>query len=476
MPNGFSLSRRRLLAGSSALVAGLVSPFRHLAAATLPADGWLELAARPGKASLWEEGGPLADIWGYDGGVPGPVLRVTQGETLKVRFRNGLDQATTVHWHGIRIANAYDGVAGLTQDAVEPGESFDYLVSAPDAGTYWYHPHNRSWEQLARGLYGVLVVEEPGTRAYDRDLVLAFDDWRLDADRQIDTASLGAMHDWAHAGRLGNVLTVNAHPYLREAARPGERLRLRLLNAANARVLNLRFAGLSPRVIALDGQPVTPHPLEEETLVIAPAQRCDLIVDMPPEAATFRIDEVSGDPFAACEIVSAGAPASREAPLADDIALPANPLPKVLDLASAVTHELLMEGGAMGRMTEAMLHGERKGIRELVGEGKVWSFNGIAGSHHDAAWFSVARGRTVRMPIVNDTRWPHGIHVHGHHFLVVSRNGEKVTREEWRDTVLVQPGERVEIAFVADNPGKWMVHCHMLEHQAGGMMAWFEVA
>lgn len=130
----------------------------------------------------------------------------------------------------------------------------------------------------------------------------------------------------------------------------------------------------------------------------------------------------------------------------------------------------------MGRMGAAMLHGERKGMRDLMEAGKVWSFNGIAGSHHDPALFSTALGRTVRMPIVNDTRWPHAIHLHGHHFKVLSRNGAPVAREEWRDTVLTAPSERVEIAFVADNPGKWMLHCHMLEHQAAGMMSWFEVS
>lgn len=472
MTTDLSLARRHFLAGGAALGAAALLPRRPAFAA---ATDWRELIARPGKASLWEEGGPLADIWGYDGGVPGPLLRIAQGETLKVRFRNSLEQPTTVHWHGIRIANAYDGVAGLTQNPVEPGAEFEYLVHAPDAGTYWYHPHNRSWEQLARGLYGVLIVEEPGTKAYDRDVALAFDDWRLNDERQIDTASLGAMHDWAHAGRLGNVLTVNAEPYLRESARPGERLRLRVLNAANARVLNLRFAGLAPRVIALDGQPVTPHLLEAETLRIAPAQRCDLIIDLPGEERVFKIDEVSRDPFAACEIVVAGPAAERTAALPDDIALPANPVPKALDMRDALPVDLRMEGGAMGGMREAMLHGERRAMRDLFEARKMWSFNGIAGSHHDAALFTVARGRTVRIPIVNDTRWPHAIHVHGHHFRVLSRNGEEVTREQWRDTVLTEPEERVEIAFVADNPGKWMVHCHMLEHQAAGMMAWFEV-
>lgn len=465
-------SRRFLL--QSALVASALPFLPRISLASTSAP--TELVAKSGKASLWEEGGPLADIWGYDGGVPGPVLRMRQGETLRVNFRNELDQPSTIHWHGIRIDNAYDGVAGLTQEAVEPGETFEYLVSAPDAGTFWYHPHNRSWEQMARGLYGVLIVEEQDPVAVDRDLVMVFDDWRLDEARQIDVASLGLLHDWAHAGRLGNVLTVNGQPYLKQTVTPGERLRLRVLNTANARVLQLRFAGLAPVVLALDGQPVEPYPLAEEILEIAPAQRCDLMIDMPGEPGVFKVEEVSREPFAACELRAEGVPAARTAPLPEILRLPANPLASALDLDSALSVDLLMEGGAMGRMSAAMLHGERKGMRDLMEAGKVWSFNGVAGSHHDPALFSTALGRTVRMPIVNDTRWPHAIHLHGHHFKVLSRNGAPVAREEWRDTVLTAPGERVEIAFVADNPGKWMLHCHMLEHQAAGMMSWFEVS
>ncbi|MBA5776627.1 multicopper oxidase family protein [Stappia sp. F7233] len=465
------VDRRAFLGGCGAMLATSLLPRAGVAGGTP-----VTITARPGQASLLEDGGPLADIWGYDGGVPGPALRMRQGETLSVLFRNDLPQPSTIHWHGIRIDNAYDGVAGLTQEAVPPGETFEYRITAPDAGTYWYHPHNRSWEQLARGLYGVLVVEEPGAKAYDREQVLVFDDWRLGEDGRIDEATFGNMHDWSHHGRLGNVLTVNAAPYFTAPGRPGERLRLRILNTANARVLSLRFAGLSPRVIALDGQPVEPHALNADTLVIAPAQRADLIVDIPLGGGRFPIEEVSLQPYAAAEIVAAGEAIVRIAPLPEDIGLPANPLPAHLAMNDALPVELLMQGGAMGSLREGKFHGRMMDIRELVQNGMAWTFNGTAGSHHDPALFSAPRGRTVHMPIVNDTNWQHAIHIHGHHFRVLSRDGKPEAAPVWRDTVLTEPGERVEIAFVADNPGKWMIHCHMLEHQAAGMGAWFEVA
>ncbi len=474
-------NRRRFLQCGAAFFAGAGVPGFGLAASAISAASSangdpMTIVARQGTAELLEDGGPKADIWGYDGLVPGPVLRMRQGETLPVRFVNQLPQPSTIHWHGVRIDNAFDGVAGLTQEAVPPGGTFDYRVTAPDAGTYWYHPHNRSWEQLARGLYGVLIVEEAGEKAYDREMLLVFDDWRLGEDGKLDEASFGNLHDWSHQGALGNVLTTNGQPLWRETARPGERLRLRIVNTANARILALRLAGLSPRVIALDGQPVAPYALDGESFTIAPSQRVDLIVDVPMAERLFSIEEVSSQPFAAGELRVSGAPLQRVHALPEDISLPANPLNRALSLGDALAVDLLMEGGAMGGLRQAMLHGEMKDIRDLAREGKVWAFNGIVGDHHDPALFAARRGQTVTMPLVNDTNWPHAIHIHGHHFKVMSRDGKPVEADIWHDTVLTDPGERVEIAFVADNPGKWMIHCHMLEHQAAGMSAWFEVA
>lgn len=477
---GLKFNRRGFLQGGAVLIAGSAVPGFGLGGAFAGSEtkggAGLTIAARRGVAELLEKGGPKADIWGYDGLVPGPVLRMRQGETLNVRFVNELPQPSTIHWHGVRIENAFDGVAGLTQEAVPPGGTFDYRITAPDAGTYWYHPHNRSWEQLARGLYGVLIVEEPGEKSYDREMLLVFDDWRLGEDGKLDEASFGNLHDWSHQGVLGNVLTTNGKPFWRETARPGERLRLRIVNTANARIFALRFAGLSPRVIALDGQPVVPYALESESLTIAPSQRIDLIVDVPAAERVFVIEEISGRPFAAGELSVSGASLERSRALGEDIALPQNPLNRSLSLGDALAVDLLMEGGAMGGLRQARLHGELKDIRDLAGVGKVWAFNGVAGDHGDQALFTAARGRTVTMPIINDTNWPHAIHIHGHHFKVMARDGKPVSADIWHDTVLTDPGERVDIAFVADNPGKWMIHCHMLEHQAAGMSAWFEVA
>mgnify|MGYP000017657775 FL=1 len=468
------LSRRHLLQGGLALSAvGLGLP-RFARAATLPRT----LTAGPGEALLLEEGQPKTKTWLYDGVSPGPILRARQGEEVNLRLVNRLPQPTTIHWHGIRIDNAMDGVAHLTQEAVPPGETFDYRFTVPDAGTFWYHPHNRSWEQVARGLYGLLIVEEKdGWGGANQDIAIVADDWRLGDDGQIDEASFGHMMDWSHAGRLGNTLTLNGQDQLDIPVNKGERIRLRLCNTCNARVLELRIEHPNIWVIAEDGQPVPPRELTDGTIALAPGERADLLIDMnQPPHSTAAITEVSnGQRLVAGNLVYTESVVDTFVPFPDrPLPLPANPLPMNLDLADAQAVELLLEGGAMGRMAEALHDGRMKDIRSLVGEGLVWALNGTAGMT-DQPLFTAPLGRTVTIDMRNDTAWPHAMHVHGHHFKVIERNGKPTGSEAWKDTVLLERLESARIAFVADNPGKWMIHCHMLEHQAGGMTTWFRV-
>ena len=437
------------------------------------ADRVLQLVAKPGRQALMGDAETATAIWGYDGSVPGPLIRARQGERIRVRLKNQLAQPTSIHWHGIRIANAMDGVVGLTQDAVEPGESFDYDFVAPDAGTYWYHTHNRAWEQLARGLYGALIVDEAEIPDFDRDIVFILDDWRLNEDGAIDEASFGAMHDLSHAGRLGNWLTVNARSDPEFQLVSGDLVRLRVMNAANARVLNIRFNDIAPMVIALDGHALAPRPLGE-VLRIAPGQRVDLSFRVEAGAgAVLPVSEISHrDPLDFATFKVAAAPGDALRPRHDFPALAPtrNPEP---DLANAERHVLLMEGGAMGGMRGAILEGRPQSMRALVEAGRAWAFNGIAGDMTDA-FFAVERGKTVIIEMVNDTSFPHAMHLHGHHFRALEKNGAPVSGD-WRDTELVEAGDKLAVAFVADNPGKWYFHCHMMEHQMSGMRTWIDV-
>lgn len=435
------------------------------------------LEPKPGTAPLAGTDAALVSVWAYQGQVPGPVIRVRRGEKVNLRLKNGLPQATSIHWHGIRIDNAMDGVAGLTQDAVEPGGSFDYSFTAPDAGTYWYHPHNRSWEQIARGLYGLLIVGEETPPAVDRDIAFVADDWRLNKAGQIDEDSFGNMRDWSHGGRIGNWLTVNGLTNPKFPVRAGERVRLRLVNTANARTLAFDFEPLEARIIALDGQPTPTMNVPSGGLLLAPGQRADVALDVTGKpGSTVPVWEVSTQHrIKAAKFVIADGLPRRLAPPEDPVVLVPNKRLAAPKPDGAQAIELVMEGGAMGGLRQGSMDGTMLSIRELVERKLVWAFNGKVGRQIKPL-ATIRKGRTAIINMVNQTAFPHAMHLHGHHFRVIERDGKPVHGAPWRDTELVATDEQVRIAFVADNPGKWLFHCHMLEHMAAGMVTWVEVA
>lgn len=459
------VTRRQFSTGLAALAgASALHPISAMA------NSPLDLVARPGSARLAPASYPETPIWGYDGQVPGPVIRAVQGTRISRRFVNELPQPSSVHWHGIRIANPMDGVAGLTQPAVAPGDDFLYDFALPDAGTYWYHPHNRTYEQMARGLYGALIVEEEtGAPEVDLDEVLLLDDWRLTDDAQI-ADGFGNMHDWAHAGRIGNWITANGDGGWSRKVQHLTRMRLRLVNTANARIFSLSAQGLEGWVVALDGMPLeTPQPLAQLTL--APAQRADLIMDVTADDGTeaFLVSQERDGGYAIASLLVAGV--ARDIRIDRPAPLPANPVAALGPLDGARHITLVMEGGAMGGMSGAMMGGRMMGMREMAGAGKVWAFNGMA-DMPDTPLIEAKRGETVRITMKNDTSWPHAMHLHGHHFRQIGSDG---TLGPLRDTLLMDRSETAVVAFVADNPGDWLLHCHMLEHAAGGMMTWLKV-
>ena len=457
-------SRREFLVGaSSVLLAGYPKD-------AYPATAVPTLRAVEGKVRLADPTDtPETTIWGYDGQVPGPTLRVRQGERLMRRFLNELPQSSSIHWHGIRIVNTMDGVAHLTQPPVPSQGEFLYDFVAPDAGTFWYHSHLRGWEQVARGLYGVLIVDEAQPPSVDREEILVIDDWRLTSEAQIDD-SFDAIGEWAHGGRIGNWITVNNSGSYQLQVAQHERIRLRLLNAANARIFSLKLRGLDGWVVALDGQPLA-VPMPIEPFRLAPAQRVDLIVDVmaSPDSAASLISVESDAGYAIASFGVKGSARSKRLAMVE--ALASNPVAALPSLDDARALTLHMEGGAMGGMRVAMLDGREMDMRSLVQAGKVWALNSQAGMP-DEPMASVAVGETVRMKMINDTAWPHAMHLHGHHFRRIDGRDEP---GPLRDTLLVDRRETVEIAFVADNPGDWLFHCHMLEHSAGGMITWLRV-
>lgn len=462
------ITRRHFLGGAGLAALATQFPSRALARQ----DGFIDLVAGPSRQALFQPDGPASDLWTYNGSAPGPEIRVRRGERVRVRLTNRLEEPTSLHWHGIRIENAMDGVAGLTQEPIEPGESFDYEFVAPDAGTYWYHAHNKSWNQVARGLYGPLIVDED-TSPFDRDhdLTLVIDDWRLAGEGTLDVASLGSLMDWSHDGRLGNWLTVNGRAMPVQTLNAGEAYRLRLINASNARIFEIDPNRFDAQVLAYDGQALPkPVRLSYAPLTIGPSQRVDLLV-VPDAGSDFKIEELSGDtPFAFAGFEIKGAPKGQP----NLSSLPPNDLPEP-DLAGANTVRVEMTGGAMGNIGRVTYNGKVLEGSDFRDTGQVWAFNGNA-NLPEAPLYSAKRGETIIIETVNDTAFAHAMHVHGHHFRVIERSGSEVDDgQPWRDTFLIGPQQTIRIAFVADNPGKWLYHCHMLEHAAGGMNTWFEV-
>jgi FtsP/CotA-like multicopper oxidase with cupredoxin domain len=464
------LTRRAALGGAAALA--VLGPARVMAGVR---D--FSLRAGPAQARIAPPPHPRTTVWAYDGTVPGPTIRARQGERLRIRVENALAEPTTVHWHGLRVPNAMDGVPYAGGVAIAPGEAFLYEFDLQDAGTFWYHPHVRSHEQVDRGLSGALIVEEAAPPAVDRELVWLLDDWRLTPQAAVAN-DFGHPHDLTHAGRLGNTVTINGAIPSEVALRPGERVRLRLINAANARFFALHFGDLAPRIVALDGHPVASHAPEDGLVRLGPAQRVDLLLDVVgPEGARIEVRDrfYARDAYRLVDL-ALGAPL-RAAPPDGAVALAPNPLPEP-DLSAAVRHDVLFTGGAMGAMAAARMgvappEGGMMGMRP---DGAAWRINGRAAMAHDhAPLFSLGLGESCVIAMANATAWPHPIHLHGHAFRVLSRDGAPTAHREWRDTVTIAPQERVEIAFVADNPGDWMFHCHVLEHQAAGMMGLIRV-
>ncbi len=300
--------------------------------ALAPGLAWSRVIARPessthihlepttGTAYLLGAPYPLTPVWCYNGRIPGPVIRVPQHSRLRIVVDNRLDQDTTVHWHGIRLPNGMDGVPGLTQAPIPPGGSFVYEFEVPDAGTFWYHPHFNSSEQVGRGLSGALIVEEVDPIAVDRELLWVLDDWRLDG-ADLVREDFGQMRDKSHSGRLGNTVTVNGRLTPELAVRSGERVRLRLINTANARAFALDFAPHRPIVVAIDGQPVTPHEPPDGLVVLGAAMRADLILDLMQSPGTEVVvtDRFYRKPYPLARLVYTHAPALRDRPRTSEV-------------------------------------------------------------------------------------------------------------------------------------------------------------
>jgi FtsP/CotA-like multicopper oxidase with cupredoxin domain len=414
-----NLSRRAFLTGSAGAAVGCALDDRALAQ-TLGAagDGFRILRANPRVTGPRSQGQRETPTWGYEGFVPGPLLRIKQGEELKVRLINKLPAGTAIHWHGIRVPNSMDGVPALTQPIVASAASFDYRFRTPDAGTFWYHAARIG--DAERGLFGILVVDEAAAVDVDRDIIFVLDDWLLHAD---DIAT-----------------------------KTNERLRFRLINAAKARVMRLRFDRHSVRVMAVDGQPAEPFLANNGRVTLGPGNRVDLFVEAmlePGETASIFRDD-AGTEKEISRLVYDRGEKRRASPLPEPPPLPVNPLPERIDMRTALRIEAPLDAG----------------------ERSVWTSS--AAGEFGSPLFSVKRGRSVVLAFPNLTDAAHAVHIHGHHARLLD-NLDDGWKPFWLDTVMAGPRQTTRIAFVADNPGKWMIDNQQLADGEIGHAAWFEV-
>lgn len=466
------MNRRQLVLGAGGFLSSLYLSDRALA---VERNEVVDLTASESTVDL-VRAGKATGVWAFNKIVPGPEIRVRRGKQLRVRVKNELREETTVHWHGVRVPNNMDGVPHLTQQPIKSGEKFEYSFVCPDAGTFWYHPHQRSNEQVGRGLYGPLIVEEHEPLAVDREITWVLGDWRLLSDASISN-DFGHLHDITHAGRIGNTVTVNGIVAESISVRAGERIRLRLINAATARIFGLEFENHSPVIIAYDGHAVEPHSPENKLVVLGPGMRADILLEFVGEIGVkYRVVDryYRGRDYRLLDFAY-----GTEEPLKPN-AVSARLMPNALrepDLASASRHEIVLDGGMMSGMQSAVVDDEELDLRALIHKKLFWAINGVAAtSHVHKPMVTLQLGQTCVLRVVNRSGWPHPMHLHGHTFRLLSRNGQPTKYREWLDTVLLAAREEVEIAFVADNPGDWMFHCHILEHDVGGMKGVIRVA
>jgi FtsP/CotA-like multicopper oxidase with cupredoxin domain len=444
------ITRRAVTAGLATSLIG----FPRAGLAQEASSSLQEFTAKPDKLQLRPDAGSEAEAWTFNGSLA-PMLRIKHGSELRLKLRNETALPLSLHFHGVRSPSAMDGVGGLTQEPVAPGQSYEYRFTPPDAGTFLIRPCvlGRSAEPQERGLSGLLIVEEANPPKVDQDLALLVDDWSLS-----DNGSLMPFEksdDAAPAGRLGSWLSLNGKPTpQRIEAPPGGRLRLRLANACNARGMRLRFDGLKAYVIAIDGQPTSTFEPLRASLPFAPGTRYELLIDLAPEAgATGAMMALIGDGLPLLDIATAG----EKRPALPAIApLQANTkLPEAIKLQKATRKDVVIKG-------------------DPKAPNVPWTINGSAGKPTGAPLVKVKRGSPVVLTLTNQTGFMQPLHLHGHSVRLLHALDDG-WEPYWLDTVQVPENKTVRVAFVADNPGKWLLASTVLERFDTGLWTWIEV-
>lgn len=412
----------------------------------------VRLVARYEDVTLGD--GMTYEMMTYNGMLPGPALHAKVGDEVIVHFTNELVPATTVHWHGLRISDQMDGNPRIQSPVPGSGGTFTYRFTVPEAGTFWYHPHVRTNEQMERGLSGPIVIRDADDPVYDAERVVMLDDILVDPESDVLPAFLVSHPEVMH-GRYGNVLLTNgrdSETHVAPTSAQGHVERWRLVNGANARTMELSVAGAGWRVVAVDGGKLR-EPYTTERLLVPVGQRYDVEVTF---AAAGRADLIShvlaSDGMGGVTEIDVpvfGVDAAASTEPATVIEWPAWPERQAPEVEREVVIEF--DGRAVGA------------------GGIEWTLNGEA--HREEPLFVFPQGQTVRMRLTNLAGPEHPFHLHGQFFEIVDTGSAWTSQPGLKDTVLVPGLETVEIVATLDNPGRWMAHCHILEHAELGMMA-----
>ncbi len=449
------------------------------------------------------KGVPLI-MYGFNGQYPGPLIKVNKDATIYIIFRNEIDLPSTIHWHGVRLDNRFDGVPDVTQEPVPPGGTFLYEVHLPDAGIYWYHPHVRVDIQQDLGLYGNLLVRHPAADYFnpvDREEVVILDDILMDEQGIFPYGADQTTHSLM--GRFGNVFLINGEPEYRREIAQGEVVRFFLTNVSNTRTFNISFDGAPIKLIGADiGR--FEHEEMVASVVIGPAQRYIIEVhfDEPGEYLMMNriqaIDIFKGEFYPRNDTLGVIAVTGEQTEhdhshtfeaLRDHAEVIAELDEYRKHFDRPVDHELILTAriGALPVIVVNMMaidtlykppveFNDVMPVMNYLSSAKNvrWILRDAAtGAENTDIHWRFDQGDIVKIRIFNDPRsahpMQHPIHIHGQRFLVLARDGVRNENLVWKDTVLVPVGSRVDILLEASNPGDWISHCHILEHVESGM-------
>lgn len=393
--------------------------------------------------------------WGFNNIFPGPTLRAEKGDTIVIKVKNNLEEATVIHWHGIRLLSSMDGTDSV-QRAIQPGEEFEYRFEVPDAGTFWYHSHLNETRQVERGMYGALIVEDKNDPVFDEEKIFMIDDIKLNKANEFKKGNFIQRWKERHDGRQGDIVLINGKEAPTINMNAGQMERWRFINASSARYVRLHLDGRSFSIIGTDGG-LLEHPVAVTEVLMVPGERMDIAAGPFAKGESFSVKSLKYDrmTFAKSKdihlaTVNVNEAKSSVASLPFDL----RHIESLATMDTEVNRKIKFSVGASWKHgIDFLVNGETHNSDKPVytNELQVWE-------------------------ISNTSLMDHPFHLHGFFFQVIEENGKAPAYKAWKDSYNLKPKSKIKIAWMPDNrPGEWMYHCHILEHHEAGMMGHFEV-